>query len=325
MSVNSRSLSAPQQKLLELFAGLPLPVLAAPMFLVSGPELVNACCQAGIVGSMPAPNARTVEQLDHWLTQIVVEREAAKTQGQIWAPWMLNMIVHSTYDRFDSELELVKRYQPPIVSTALGSPKRVLEAVHGYGGVVIADVISPALARKAVEAGVDGLVLVCNGAGGHTGSYNPFAFVAEIREFWDGPLGLAGAVSNGRDIHAAQVLGCDFALVGTRLVAAHESLVENAYRDMLVDCSMDDVATTKAVSGVLATWMKPSLEKAGIDPDAGNHMRIDFSGDIASANKAWKHVWSAGQGVGQIKRSYSVAELVDELHQGYRTSQQRLH
>ncbi|WP_256591036.1 MULTISPECIES: nitronate monooxygenase family protein [unclassified Pseudomonas] len=186
MSANSRSLSAPQQKLLDLFAGLPLPVLAAPMFLVSGPQLLNACCQAGIVGSLPAPNARTVEQLDHWLAQIVVEREVAKSQGQAWAPWMLNMIVHSTYDRFESELELIKRYQPPIVSTALGSPKRVLEIVHGYGGVVIADVITPALARKAVDASVDGLVLVCNGAGGHTGSYNPFAFVAEVREFWTG-------------------------------------------------------------------------------------------------------------------------------------------
>lgn len=325
MSVYSRSLSAPQQKLLDLFAALPMPVLAAPMFLVSGPQLLNACCQAGIIGSMPAPNARTVEQLQQWLAQIVGEREAAQGQGQAWAPWMLNMIVHSTYDRFDAELELVKRYQPPIVSTALGSPRRVLETVHGYGGVVIADVITPALARKAVEAGVDGLVLVCNGAGGHTGNYNPFAFVAEVREFWDGPLGLAGTVSNGRDIHAARILGCDFVLVGTRLVAAHESLVEDAYRDMLVDCSMDDVATTKAVSGVLATWMKPSLEKAGIDPGAENHARIDFSGDIASANKAWKHVWSAGQGVGQIKRSYSVAELVDELHLGYLASQRRSH
>ena len=321
--MSDRSLSAPQQRLLELVSGLNLPVLAAPMFLVSGPKLVSACCQAGIIGSFPAPNARTVEQLEQWLDEIVAEREAAARRGEARAPWMLNMIVHSTYDRFDAELELVKRYQPPIVSTALGSPKRVLDAVHAYGGVVIADVISPALARKAVDAGVDGLVLVCNGAGGHTGNYNPFAFIGEVRQFWDGQLGLAGAISTGRDIHAAQVLGCDFSLVGTRLVVADESLVEDAYRDMLVACSLDDVVTTKAVSGVLANWMRPSLQQAGIDPAAENRAGIDFSGNIASANKAWKHVWSAGQGVGQIKRRYRVAELVDELHQGYRESRAR--
>lgn len=320
MSVNDTSLSTSQQKLLELFRGLSLPVLAAPMFLVSGPRLLTACCKAGIVGSMPSPNARTVEQLEQWLDEIVSERKAAETQGETLAPWMLNMIVHSTYDRFAAEMELVRRYQPPMVSTALGSPKRVLEDVHGYGGVVIADVITPALARKAVDAGVDGLILVCNGAGGHTGNYNPFAFIAEVRQFWKGPLGLAGAISSGRDIHAAQVLGCDFAAVGTRLVAAHESLVEDDYRQMLVDCSMDDLVATKAVSGVLANWMKPSLERAGIDPNGESRVGIDFSGNIASANKAWKHVWSAGQGVGQITSTYSVDELVDELRHDYLAS-----
>jgi len=320
MTNTTRSLSAPQQKLLDLFAGLDMPVLAAPMFLVSGPRLLAACSRAGIIGSLPAPNARTVEQLKVWLDEIVADRDSGLARGETWAPWMLNMIVHSTYDRFDAELELVRQYQPPIVSTALGSPKRVLEAVHSYGGVVIADVITPALARKAVAAGVDGLVLVCNGAGGHTGHYNPFAFIAEVRQFWQGPLGLAGAISNGRDIHAAKVLGCDFSLVGTRLVATEESLVEQAYRDMLVACSLDDVTATKAVSGVLANWMRPSLEQAGIDPDSENRTGIDFSGDIASANKAWKHVWSAGQGVGQIDRTLTVAELVDELRQGYMQS-----
>ncbi|MEA1028063.1 nitronate monooxygenase [Pseudomonas sp. N-137] len=320
MSVDNRVLSASQKKLLELFSGLSIPVLAAPMFLVSGPRLLSACCQAGIVGSMPAPNARTVDQLQQWLEEIIGDRDVARGRGETWAPWMLNMIVHSTYDRFEAELDLVRRYQPQIVSTALGSPKRVMDAVHEYGGVVIADVITPVLARKAVDAGVDGLVLVCNGAGGHTGSYNPFAFIAEVRKFWQGPLGLAGAISNGRDIHAAQILGCDFSLVGTRLIAASESLVDDAYREMLVACSMDDVATTKAVSGVLASWMKPSLEQASIDLTSDNRSSIDFSGDIASANKAWKHVWSAGQGVGQITRHYTVAELVDELHEGYRVS-----
>ncbi|QMV63409.1 nitronate monooxygenase [Pseudomonas berkeleyensis] len=312
-----------QHKVLELFAALPVPVLAAPMFLVSGPQLLSACCHAGIIGSMPAPNARTVEILEQWLEQISAEREQAQAAGTTLAPWMLNMIVHSTYDRFAAELELVKRFQPPIVSTALGSPKRVLEDVHAYGGVVMADVITPAMARKAADAGVDALILVCNGAGGHTGTNNPFAFVDEVRRFWDGPLGVAGAISNGRDVHAAQVLGYDFAVVGTRLVVTRESLVEDDYRQMLVDCSMDDVVVTKAVSGVLANWMRPSLEKAGIDPSGESKAGVDFSGNIASANKAWKHVWSAGQGVGQITHPCSVGELVSELVDGYRASLDR--
>lgn len=312
-----------QHKVLELFASLPVPVLAAPMFLVSGPQLLTACCRAGIVGSMPAPNARSVEILEQWLAQIVAERAEAQAAGETLAPWMLNMIVHSTYDRFAAELELVKRFQPPVVSTALGSPKRVLDEVHAYGGVVMADVITPAMARKAADAGVDALILVCNGAGGHTGSNNPFAFVDEVRRFWDGPLGVAGAISNGRDIHAAQVLGYDFAVVGTRLVVTRESLVDDDYRQMLVDCHMDDLVATKAVSGVLANWMRPSLQRAGIDPDGESQAGVDFSGNIASANKAWKHVWSAGQGVGQITRPCTVAELVSELSEGYRASLDR--
>ncbi|ACO80343.1 2-nitropropane dioxygenase-like dioxygenase [Azotobacter vinelandii CA] len=323
MNASTDCPSVQQRQVLKLFEGLRVPVLAAPMFLVSGPQLLTACCRAGILGSLPAPNARTLEQLDQWLGQIAGELAEVRQTGGPVAPWMLNMIVHSSYDRFAGELELVRRYRPPVVSTALGSPKRVLDEVHAYGGAVLADVISPVMARKAAEAGVDGLILVCNGAGGHTGSYNPFAFVAEVRRFWKGPLGLAGAVSSGRDIHAARVLGCDFVVVGTRLIAAEESLVEDAYRQMLIDCSMDDLVATRAVSGVLANWMKPSLERAGIDPAAESRAAIDFSGDIASANKAWKHVWSAGQGVGQIERVYSVAELVEELEQGYRASRER--
>ncbi|KAF0808716.1 2-nitropropane dioxygenase [Alcanivorax sp. S71-1-4] len=306
-----------QQHFLDLLAGLPLPALAAPMFLVSGPELMIACCRAGLIGSMPAPNARTVEQLDDWLSQVTQSLDDARARGEAVAPWMLNMIVHASYDRFDAEIELVRRYRPPVVSTALGSPKRVIEQVHAYGGLVIADVITPAMAHKAAAAGVDGIILVCNGAGGHTGVYNPFAFVSEVRAFWDGPLGLAGAISHGRDIHAAQVLGCDFAVIGTRLIAARESMVADDYRQMLIDCSMEDLIPTKAVSGVLANWMKPSLEKAGIDPAAEASGGIDFSGNIASANKAWKHVWSAGHGVGQIGRRYDMAELMAELRAGY--------
>lgn len=320
MNAQARELSAPQQRILDLFQALPVPVLAAPMFLVSGPQLLTACCRSGVIGSLPAPNARTLAILDEWLTQIQAELQQARTAGEQPAPWLFNMIVHSTYDRFADELELLRRYQPPLVSTALGSPRRVLEHVHEYGGSVLADVITPAMARKAADAGVDGLILVCNGAGGHTGQYNPFAFLAEVRQFWSGPLGLAGAISSGRDIHAAQVLGADFVVVGTRFIATRESLVGDDYRQMLAQCSLDDLVPTKAVSGVLANWMKPSLERAGIDPAAENRSAIDFSGNIASANKAWKDVWSAGQGVAQVHGSCSTAELVDELSSGYRAS-----
>lgn len=323
MSATPDHLNPSQRKVLELFASLSVPILAAPMFLVSGPDLLSACCRAGIVGSLPAPNARTVETLAQWLEQITAGRRACEAAGESLAPWMLNMIVHSTYDRFQAELELVRRFQPPIVSTALGSPKRVLEEVHAYGGVVMADVITPAMAHKAADAGVDALILVCNGAGGHTGSNNPFAFVEEVRAFWKGPLGIAGAISNGRDVLAAQVLGYDFAVVGTRLIATKESMVDDDYRKMLVDCRMDDVVLSKAVSGVLANWMRPSLEKAGIDPNGEGNASVDFSGDIASANKAWKHVWSAGQGVGQITRTSSVAEVVSELQHSYRAGLDR--
>ena len=314
---------APPNALNTLFSDLRLPVIAAPMFLVSGPELLKACCRAGVIGSLPAPNARTVEVLDTWLAQLHADFAAARLEGIEVAPWLFNMIVHSTYDRFDAELELVRRYQPPLVSTALGSPKRVIDAVHSYGGQVISDVITPAMARKAVEAGVDGLILVCNGAGGHTGHYNPFAFVAEVREFWNGPLGIAGAISSGRDIHAVQVMGADFAVVGTRFIAATESLVSDEYRVMLTECSMDDLVPTKAVSGVLANWMKPSLIKAQIDPETVSAAAIDFSGNIASANKAWKDVWSAGHGVGQIKHLVSTTQLINELEQDYHASLQR--
>lgn len=321
MSVNLNTLSRAelQAQLLKLLQSQRLPAVAAPMFLVSSPELTIASSKAGIIGSIPAPNARTVEQLDQWLAHISAELGPEKNQGKSY-PWLLNMIVHSTYDRFDAEVELVKRYKPAIVTTALGSPKRVLSTVHEYGGLVMADVITPTMARKAVDAGVDGLILVCAGAGGHTGKYNPFSFLAEVREFWDGPVGLAGGVSNGKDIHAARVLGYDFVLIGTRLIPAKESMVSDGYRQMLLESKMEDVVASKSVSGVMANWLVPSLEKAGVDPSVAKAAEIDFSGNMAADTKAWKHIWSAGHGVGQIKSLYTAAELVDELEAEYRSS-----
>jgi len=298
----------------ELFPAGRLPVLAAPMFLVSGPELAVACSQAGVIGSFPAPNARSVEILDLWLQQVTTALKDAPDA----APWALNMIVHSTYDRFERELALVMKYQPKVVTTALGSPKRVLEHVHSYGGVVMADVISPTLARKAVDAGVDALILVTHGAGGHTGTYNPFAFIAEVRKFWQGPLGLAGCISTGKDVRCAQLMGADFVVAGTRFIATEESLAAPAYRQLVVDSGIEDLVASKAVSGVMGNWFKATMDSAGIDPQAdGKDKQIDFSGDISAGKKAWKDIWSAGQGVAAIERVTSARDVVTALRDEY--------
>ncbi len=296
-----------------LFARTRLPVMAAPMFLVSSPELVIASAHAGIVGTYAAPNARDIAALDKALGAIAAGVKRGGT-----APWALNMIVHSSYDRFDAELDLVLRYQPRIVTTALGSPLRVLKHVHGYGGFVMADVATPTMARKAADAGVDGLILVCAGAGGHTGTYHPFSFVDEVRKFWDGPLGLAGAISSGAHVRAAQQIGADFAVLGTRFIAAEESMAQPAYRELLVESGMEDLAASRAVSGVLANWLRPTLERAGISAEQlGEDKKIDFSGDISTAPKAWKDVWSAGHGVGAVREIEPLSAIVDRLAQEY--------
>jgi nitronate monooxygenase len=300
----------------ELFSSARLPIMAAPMFLVSSPALVVASSRAGIVGTYAAPNARNIGALDEALASIST---GVAEEGM--APWALNMIVHSSYDRFDAELELVLRYQPKIVTTALGSPRRVLEHVHAYGGFVMADVATPAMARKAVEAGVDGLILVCAGAGGHTGTYHPFAFVDEIRQFWRGPLGLAGAISSGAHVRAALQIGADFAVLGTRFIAAEESMAQPAYREMLVDSRMEDLVASKSVSGVLANWLRPTLDRAGISGnEASEGKKIDFSGDISTAPKAWKDVWSAGHGVGSITAVEPLSAIVGRLALEYEDS-----
>lgn len=311
---------------MNIFENTRLPLLVAPMFLVSSPELVIASARAGVVGSLPAANARTVETLDQWMAQIHDELGLDGEQGAGQTlPWLFNMIVHSSYDRFDAELELVRKYQPSIVSTALGSPARVTETVKAYGGQVFADVITPAMARKSIAAGVDGLILVTQGAGGHTGRFNPLAFIAEVREFWDGPLGIAGCVSRGGDIAAMLVAGADFVVCGTRFISAQESFAGEEYKAMLVSSGLEDIVETKAVSGVNATWMKASLERAGIAPDqAAVDKPIDFSGNISTANKAWKDVWSAGQGVGVTKAVQPVSAIVDGLQQEFVTALQQV-
>jgi len=297
----------------ELTRDLRLPIFAAPMFLISGPDLVIAAGKAGIIGAMPAPNARTIEDLAVWLPKIVRELDAAHRSGT----WAINMIVHKSYERFDAELDLICEYKPRIVITALGSPARPLERVHAYGGLVFADVITPEQARKAADAGADGLILVAYGAGGHTGRYSPFAFVDEVRAFWDGPLVLGGAIGSGRAIRAALALGADFAYVGTRFIAARESLVSDANRAMLVRATMSDIVTTSALTGVPSNWLRESLDLAGFTPQTlKDEKKADFS-DLHGDTKIWRNIWGAGHAVGHTRSVQSVGEIVDDLYREF--------
>lgn len=289
---------------------LRVPAIAAPMFLVSGPDLVLAAARAGMAAAFPAPNARTIEDLEAWMGLL---RRELGAQG---APWVLNAVAHQSYGRMKDELDLIQKYQPPMVITALGSPRRVLDAVHAYGGLVFADVIDVAFARKCVEAGVDGLVLVCAGAGGHTGQISPFAFVPAVRSFFQGPLVVGGSVGDGRAIRAVQVLGADLAYVGTPFIAASESLASDAYKAMVVQSTHEDLVQTTAVTGVRANWLKASLAAAGIDPNAVKEDGPVFS-DPAAAFRRWKDTWSAGQGVGQVHRVEPAAEIVARLTREY--------
>lgn len=306
-----------------LTRNLALPIFVAPMFLVSGPGLVVAACRAGLGCAVPAPNARTLDDLREWMERIstgLATAGAAAGPDQPVAPWALNMVVHRTYPRLAAELDLVQEFKPPVVITALGSPRAIIDAVHAYGGLVFADVINVSFARKAIDAGVDGLVLVAAGAGGHTGALAGFAFVAEVRSFWNGPIMLAGAISDGRAVRAAEVLGADLAYMGTRFIAARESLVADAYRDMLVASGAQDIVLTDAITGVPANFLLPSLVANGYDPKTlapTGQGKIDFGGDPQDERKAWKHLWAAGQGVGMTTRIQSVAEIAAELRAEY--------
>jgi nitronate monooxygenase len=290
---------------------LRLPAIAAPMFLISGPELVLAACRAGIIGAFPTPNARTAEILDQWLARI----HRGVRSGD--APWAANLIMHSSYARRDQDLALIVKHRAPIVITALGSPRDAVEAVHDYGGLVFADVNDLEFAAKAAATGVDGLVLVSAGAGGHTGQLSGFAFVDTVRTFWDGIVVLAGAISTGRGIRAAEVLGADLAYLGTRFIAAEESLASAEYRQMVVDCDARDIVRSAAITGVPANWLRPSLLQAGYDPASlVDRDKVDFK-DPQAGVKPWKNVWSAGQGVGAVREVLPTAQLVEKLAQEY--------
>lgn len=307
-------------------AKLRLPLFAAPMFLISGPELVIEVCKSGIVGAFPTPNARTTTMLDEWVTKIEDALDDGSDQSRSYAPYAANLVVHRTNKRFAADFDVVVKHRVPIIITALGSPAKVVEPVQNYGGVVIADVNSVEYARKAADTGVDGLALVCSGAGGHTGALNPFAFVEEVRRFWDGYIVLAGAISSGAGILASVAAGADFAYMGTSFIATNESLAEREYKQMVVDCTAQDLMVTKAFTGANASFMIPSIVNQGLDPTdiAGKAAKLNYTGQDGAEVKPWKGIWAAGQGLGCINKVQPVAQLVDDLVAEYSTASKRI-
>ncbi len=293
-----------------------LPVIAAPMFLVSLPELVVASCRAGIIGTFPALNHRTTAGFDAWLDEIDAALDAARAADPeaIISPYGVNLIVHRSNPRVQADLEVIVRHRVPMVVTSLGAVKELVDAVHSYGGVVFHDVTNMRHARKAIQAGVDGLIAVCAGAGGHAGTLSPFALLPEIRRIFDGTIALAGCMSDGRAVASAIAMGADYAYMGTRFVATKESSAVPDFKQMLVDTVAKDIVYTPAISGVPASFLGPSLVNAGLDPaNLPVKTEVNFGAELDTESKAWKDIWSAGQGVGGIDDVPTVAELVDRL------------
>ena len=300
-----------------LKSSLTLPIIVAPMFLVSGTELVIESCKKGVLGTFPSLNGRTPQDFEHMLIEITNALEAFKEEyGTDPAPFAVNLIVNKTNPRLIPDLKLCIKYKVPLVITSLGASKDVVDAIHQYGGLVFHDIIKKRHAQKAIEVGVDGIIAVAAGAGGHAGTANPFALVDEIRSFYKGPLVLAGAINSGKDILAAQNMGADFAYMGTRFMATDESLAATAYKDSLVDSHIDDVIYTDAVSGVYGNFLKSSIEKIGID--LSQKKEEDFSNLSAQNDKVWKDIWSAGQGVAGIKSITTISHLFDEIREEYK-------
>ncbi|MFJ5539550.1 NAD(P)H-dependent flavin oxidoreductase [Vreelandella titanicae] len=308
--------------LTRLTTSLTLPVIGSPMFIVSGPELVIAQCQAGILGAFPALNARPADVLREWLQQITqtLADYDAQHPEQPSAPFAVNQIVHPTNDRLEHDVALCAEFKVPLVITSLHAPNQVVEQVHAYGGLVFHDVTTLRHAKKAIDAGVDGLILVCHGAGGHAGRLNPFAFVAEVRRFYDGPLVLAGAISKGEQIVAAQALDVDLVYMGSRFIATQEANAQAAYKQMVLDAAAGDIVYTNLFTGVHGNYLRQSIEQAGLDPDAlpeGDKTAMRYGSGGSSKAKAWRDIWGAGQGVGAIASMHSVAEEVATLRQDY--------
>ena len=303
----------------ELLGALRLPVVAAPMFLVSGPELVVAAARAGILGAFPTQNCRTLEQLDEWLGAIASGAESADG-----APWAVNLITHRSNTRLADDLALVAAHRPPVVITALGSPRPVMDVVKGYGGLVVADVIDLVLARKAIDAGVDGLACISAGAGGHTGHLSPFAFVSAVRDLFDGLVTVGGGIADGAGVAGAVAAGADLVYLGTRFLATTESRAVEGYKQMVVERGPDDLVVSDGITGADASWLRPSLTAHGLDPDDLVHDGVRSYDAAESPAKRWSQLWAAGQGLQSIRSVLPVAEVVDELEREFHAAAARL-
>ncbi|WP_119354476.1 NAD(P)H-dependent flavin oxidoreductase [Azohydromonas sediminis] len=310
-----------------VFANLTLPVIGAPLFIISNPKLVIAQCTAGVVGSMPALNARPASQLDEWLAEIT-EGLAAWNRDhpdRPAAPFAINQIVHKSNDRLEHDMQVCAKYKVPIVITSLGARTDVNDAVHAWGGIVLHDVINNTFAHKAIDKGADGLIAVAAGAGGHAGTKSPFALVQEIREWFDGPLALSGAIATGGAVLAAQAMGADFAYIGSAFIATDEARASDAYKQCIVDCTSDDIVYSSLFTGVHGNYLKPSIRAAGMDPDhlpEGDVSTMNFAS--GGAAKAWKDIWGCGQGIGAVHAVVPARELVARLKREYDAARARL-
>ena len=301
---------------------LKIPVVGAPLFIVSGPELVISQCKAGVVGSFPALNARPQEVLDEWLIQIKEELDKHNQENpdSPAAPFAVNQICHASNDRLMQDMESCVKHEVPIIITSLRPPLEIVEAAHSYGGVVFHDVINVRHAKKAAEQGVDGLILVCAGAGGHAGTHSPFALVREVKEWFDGTILLSGSISDGHSIASSLALGADLAYIGTRFIATKEANADQRYKDMLIESSASDIVYSSLFTGVNGNYLKPSIEKAGLDPDnlpGADKSKMNFGSGGNTKSKAWKDIWGSGQGIDSIKSDPTVQELVNELIEQY--------
>ena len=308
---------------------LRLPVVAAPLFIISNPDLVIAQCKAGIVGSFPALNARPAEELDRWLEKItteLAEYDAANPDNPS-APFAVNQIVHGSNDRLQHDVEMCVKWKVPIVITSLGAKEFVNDAIHSYGGIVLHDIINNKFAKKAIEKGADGLIAVAAGAGGHAGSLSPFALIQEIREWFDGPLLLSGSIASGDAVLAAQAMGADLGYIGSAFIATKEANAQEAYKQSLVDSNADDIVLSNLFTGVHGNYLKPSIVAAGLDPDnlpESDPSKMSFGSGGNSEAKAWKDIWGCGQGIGVIKAVLTAQDLIDNIDKQYQSARARL-
>jgi nitronate monooxygenase len=316
-------------KLPKALQNLALPVIGSPLFIISNPKLVIEQCKAGIIGSMPALNARPASQLDEWLHEIT-ETLSAYNRAHPHAPaapFAINQIVHKSNDRLEHDMEMVVKYKVPVIITSLGARTDVNDAIHSYGGIVLHDIINNTFAHKAVEKGADGIIAVAAGAGGHAGVKSPFALIQEIRQWFDGPLVLSGSISTGGAVLAAQAMGADLAYIGSAFIATHEARASEAYKQAIVECNSDDIVYSSLFTGVHGNYLKPSIRAAGLDPDNlpdGDLKTMNFGGGEGSKSKAWKDIWGCGQGIGAVTEIASAAALVARLKREYRQAQQRV-